>query len=251
MIGTFIIFLATGILVAILGVLVYGFKRPVGPAGSAVGLTRVVAIGGLILLGAVNLWAIVSTLIGESVEVTVPVNPYWPEHPNITEVYPNHGDQVSSVITEAQVTTSVLSVGTRLLLAGGILLEASAVLAVLIAVIVLCNNLRSLQPFTARMQRTGRITAAVIAVGSFAGQILSGFGAGRAGDESISVFSWASEGLAEPIDVPWPVPTWYVSLDFGPFFLALGILVVVELVTAGVKLGQEHRKLQADTDGLV
>lgn len=251
MFGFLIIFLFTGLVVALVGGLLYYNWKPAGATGSVVGLTRIVAIVGLILLGAANLWAVIAILLGVEVEVTVPIQPFWPDHPNVTILEPVRGDSVSSVITEVHVTSSALSLTTRILLATGSLLQGSSVIAVLIAVIVLCNGLRAGHPFTQSLPRTGRITAVVIILGSLLGQILDGIAASRAGEESLTVSAWSSEGLLSDFEMPWPIPTWSVDVDFGLFFVALGIMVVVELVTAGIKLGEEHRKLQSDTDGLV
>lgn len=249
--GVLVIFLAAGLAVAAVGALLFFIRKPAGPAGSVVGFTRLVAIVAVVLLGLVNIWTVVGTLAGEGVAVTVPVQPYWPEHPNITDVYPERGDTVRSEITEVQVTSSTLTLTTRILLATGVLLQAAAVLAVVIAVIVLCNSLRTARPFNQSLRRTGRLTAAIIILGSLSGQIIHGIAASRAGEESLAVTGWAAEGLAGELAEPWPVPTLFVNVEFGPFFMALGILVLVELVGAGMDLGAAHRQLQADTDGLV
>lgn len=249
--GVLVIFLATGLAVAAVGALVFHIRKPAGPAGSVVGFTRFVAIVAVVLLGIANIWAVVGSLAGEGVEVTVPVQPYWPEHPNITDVQPDRGDAVHNEITEVHITSSVLSLTTRILLATGSLLQGAAVLSVVIAVIVLCNGLRAARPFSQSLRRTGRITAAIVILGSLAGQVIHGLAVSRAGEESLAVIGWAAEGLAGELAAPWPIPTLFVSVDFGPFFMALGIMVVVELVGAGMALDDAHRQLQDDTDGLV
>lgn len=249
--GFVIIFVVTGLAVAAVGFVIYFLNKPPGPAGSAVGMTRVLAFAALILLGITNIWIVAATLNGDNVEVTVPVRPYWPENPNLTIMDPIRGDSVSSVMTEVHVTSSELSLTTRILLASGSLLQGVAVLAVLVAVIALCNRLRAAQPFTQSLPRIGRITAVVIILGSLIGQILEGIAASRAGEESLRVTAWASEGGTESITEPWPLPTWLVNVEFGTFFVALGILVVAELISQGIRIDAERRRLQTDTDGLI
>ncbi|MGO2052730.1 hypothetical protein CQ017_13310 [Arthrobacter sp. MYb224] len=238
--------LAIGAL-ALLLIAVFGSKR--GP--SIVAFTRIVAIIGLVGVGVTTIASAAVLIFGGPVEVLVPVVPYWPEYPNVTDVTPEHGEAVAAEINEVLVTASNLSLGVRLLLASGAIFEGLAGCAVILAVILLCNRLRAGVAFTPRLRRAGWLVAAILALGNTLGQFLNGFGSSLAGEETLRIDGFTSAAQEFTAATPWPEPTFAIYFEFGALFLALGILVVAELVTVGLTLTTQNQRLQADTDGLV
>lgn len=213
-------------------------------------VTRIVALLMAVILSGVGLWSTVQILSGVEVPVTVPVMPYWPEHPNITDVIPAHFATVDAQITEVQVVSNVLLWPTKILLAAGTLCQTIASVAVLLGVAALCRQVTAAEPFTNSLRRLGYRVAIVLGFSSFLGQILSGFGASRAGEETLRVSGYATEDIL-PASAPWPEPTFALNIEFSGIFMALVILVVVELVSAGIRLATENKQLHEDNDGLV
>lgn len=226
---------------------VFGSKR----GQNVIGFTRGVGIVALVCTGFATIAEVVSTLLDPQVQLEVPVEPYWPEYPQVTEVSPDHGGEVTAQINKVLITSGTLSAGTRVLLATGALCEGLAVCAMILAVILLCNKLRVGKPFTASLRKTGWAVATIFAFGTTLGQILNGFGASFAGEQSLRIDGFIS--TAQDIDgsSPWPEPTFAMYFEFNSLFIALGIFVVAELVTAGQRLTEQNNRLTADTEGLV
>ncbi len=111
----------------------------------------------------------------------------------------------------------------------------------LATVIALCSKLLAGKPFSVSLLRAGRLAACALAFGTLIGQTLTGIGTYRAG-EGDQVFSGSS---------PWPDPTFSINYEFAPLFMALAILVVVELVNAGMKMARQNERLRAETEGLI
>jgi len=217
------------------------------------GVTRVVHIVALlmaIILSGVGLWVMIQTLGGANVPVSVPVQPYWPEHPNITDVEPKDFATVDAQITEVQIFSDALSWPTKILLAAGVLFQTSATVAVLLGVATLCRRVASAEPFTKSLRRLGYRVAFVFGIASFLGQVLNGIGASRAGEETLRVDGFSTDGISSA-SAPWPEPTFALNIEFSEIFMALVILVVVELVAVGIRLTNENRQLQQDHEGLV
>lgn len=236
---------------AVLGI-AYALRGRVSSAGGVLAFTRVIAWIGLILISGSALIGIVTALANGEMNVQVPVEPYWPQYPSVISVTPDHAGSVHSEITTVSVTATNLSFATRGLLAAGMLVSGLAAVAVLAAVITLCNKLISAKPFSGSLLRMGRLSAGALAFGTLLGQTLTGVGTYRVGEEALRVDGYASVGEQEfPGSSPWPEPTFSINYEFGPLFMALAILVVVELVNAGMRLARQNERLKHDTDGLV
>ncbi len=238
----------------IVGILFLRSRYSGRSVSSAVAVARIAAWAGMgIMLIAVvpNIATLVSN---EQITVEVPVEPYWPQFPNVTDVVPDHGDLVEGKITSVMVTASHLSFASRFLLISGTLVSTLGTIAVLGSVIMLCTKLLAGSPFDRALRRSGHLAATAVAFGGFIGQILIGIGSARVGEETLRVngFSYASLGDHNfPTDSPWPIPSFSVNFEFAPLFTALAILVVVELISAGMQLARQNETLKADTDGLV
>ncbi len=226
-----------------------GSGRRVGTVAS---VTRVAAWIGVAMTGMAMVAGVVFPLAPGAVTVEVPVEPYWPQFTNVSDVTPDHGDAVRSEITTVSVTASNLSMATRGLLAAGSAFSSLAAIAVLAAVIVLCSKLLAGKPFSDSLRRAGRIAASALALGTLVGQTLTGIGAYRAGEETLRVDGYAMTGDQVFSGLsPWPVPAFSINYEFAPLFMALAILVVVELVNAGMAMARQNEQLRAETDGLV
>lgn len=226
---------------------VFGSRR----GGTVVGFTRRVAIVALVCVGFATIAQVVTALSDPQVQLEVPVEPYWPEYPHVTDVSPDHGGNVTAQINEVLITSGSLSTASRVLLATGALCEGLAVCAVILAVILLCNRLRVGKPFTASLRKTGWVVATTLGFGTTLGQILNGFGASFAGEESLRIDGFVSTAQTFEAFSPWPEPTFAIYFEFSSLFIALGIFVVSELVTAGLRLTEQNNRLAADTEGLV
>ncbi|MGO3149481.1 hypothetical protein ACTXJX_11295 [Glutamicibacter ardleyensis] len=222
-----------------------------GRVQAVVDFTRRIAIVALVSVGFAIIAQVVSALSDPQVQLEVPVEPYWPEYPHVTDVSPDHGGNVTAQINEVLITSGSLSAGTRVLLATGALCEGLAVCAVILSVILLCNKLRVGKPFTASLRKTARVVATILGFGTTLGQILNGFGASFAGEESLHIDSFVSTAQSFEASSPWPEPTFAIYFEFNSLFIALGVFVVAELVTAGLRLTEQNNRLTADTEGLV
>jgi len=230
----------------------YARRGRVSSAGGVLAFTKVIAWIGLILISGSVLIDIVTSIANGEVNAQVPVEPYWPQYPAVTNVIPDHAGTVHSEITTVSVTATSLNFTTRALLAAGTLVSGLAAIAVLAAVITLCNKLMAAQPFSGSLLRVGRLSASALAFGTLLGQTLTGIGTYRVGEETLRVEGYASVSDQEfPGGSPWPEPAFSIEYEFGPFFMALAILVVVELVNVGMRLTQQNERLKHDTDGLV
>lgn len=237
--------------VTVLGI-VYVLRRKSSDSSAVVAFTRIVAWIGVVLIGGSLLVGAVAAIANGESTLQVPVEPYWPEFPAVSDVTPDHGDAVRSEITTVTVTATNLGAATRGLLAAGSLVSCLAVIAVLAALIALCGKLLAGKPFSDSLRRAGRIAASALALGTLVGQTLTGIGAYRAGEETLRVDGYTSTGDQEfPGFSPWPVPAFSIDYDFAPFLMALAILVVVELVNAGMAMARQNERLRAETDGLV
>lgn len=238
----------------IVGILFLRSRNSGRSVSSAVSVARIAAWAGIGIM-LISVVPNIATLVSnEQITVEVPVEPYWPQFPNVSDVVPDRGDSVEGEITSVMVTASHLSVESRLLLISGSLISALGTIAVLGSIILLCTKLLAGSPFDRALRRSGHLAAVAVAIGGFIGQILIGIGSARVGEETLRVdgFSYASLGEAHiPDGSPWPIPSFGVNFEFAPLFTALAILVVVELVSAGIQLTQQNATLKADTDGLV
>ncbi|QRQ78764.1 hypothetical protein [Glutamicibacter protophormiae] len=236
---------------AALGV-VYVLRRKASGISGVVAFTRIAAWIGVALVGGSMLVGTVTAIANGESTVQAPVEPYWPEFPAVSDVTPDHGDAVRSEITTVTVTATNLGVATRGFLAAGSLVTGLATIAVLAAVIALCSKLLAGKPFSDSLLRAGRLAACALAFGTLIGQTLTGIGTYRAGEETLRVDGYASTGdQVFSGSSPWPDPTFSINYEFAPLFMALAILVVVELVNAGMKMARQNERLRAETEGLI
>lgn len=237
--------------VTVLGI-VYVLRRKSSDSSAVVAFTRIVAWIGVVLIGGSVLVGTAAAIVNGESTLQVPVEPYWPEFPAVSDVTPDHGDTVRSEITTVTVTATNLGAATRGLLAAGSLFSGLAVIAVLAAVIALCSKLLAGKPFSNSLLRSGRLAACALALGTLIGQTLTGIGTYRAGEETLRVDGYAMTGDQVFSGLsPWPVPAFSINYEFAPLFMALAILVVVELVNAGMAMARQNEQLRAETDGLV
>ena len=248
-----LIFVAIPVLL-IVGILFLRSRYSGRSVSSAVAVARIAAWVGIGIMLIVMVPNIATLVMNEQVTVEVPVEPYWPQFPNVSDVVPDHAGSVEGTITSVMVTASNLSFASRFLLILGSLASALGSVAVLYSIILLCTKLLAASPFDKALRRSGYLAAGAVAFGGFLGQILIGIGSVRVGEETLRVegFSYASVGEQDfPPDSLWPIPSFGMNFEFAPLFTALVILVVVELISAGMRLAQQNEALKADTDGLV
>lgn len=239
--------------VAVLGIAYVLLRKRPGPrVGGVVAFTRVAACIGVVIVAVPTLSGLAASLLGDGMVIQVPVEPYWPQYTNITDVTPDHGDAVQREITSVTVTASNLSAATRGFLAAGSVVSGLATVAVLAAVVVLCSKLLAAKPFGDSLRHMGRLASGALAFGTLIGQTLTGIGTYRAGEETLRVDGYTMTGdqvLQE--NSPWPIPEFSINYEFAPLFMALAILVVVELVSAGMMMARQNERLRADTEGLI
>ncbi|MFY9677091.1 hypothetical protein, partial [Glutamicibacter protophormiae] len=96
------------------------------------------------------------------------------------------------------------------------------------------------------------LAACALAFGTLIGQTLTGIGTYRAGEETQRADGYASTGdQVFSGSSPWPDPTFSISYEFTPLFMALATLAVVELANAGMKMAWQYERLGAETEGLL
>ncbi len=257
---------AGGLVIAAVAVALIARRRRTGPpaAAAAPAVPPVVA---LVQIGAAALAvvALVDTIVRVAVmlsapEVTtrLPFAEFWPQTlPTVQIGQGPTATVVSGSIAEGTAVISGLSLPTRALLAGELIMRGAVATVIPIAFFVLCRHLRYGSPFASAVSRWGRISAVAIAVGGLGQQILGGIGGYRAAEESLRVTGWsvrdpfAIDDLGGLHGTGLPMPSFSLEVEFAPIGLALAVWVITELVAIGARMQAENTRLRQDTEGLV
>ncbi len=240
----------------------------------AVDLARTWATGAIVVFSLGGVGHVVNALASPEVTLSnVPLGNYWPALPvGMAEYQNGEGDErfVSGEFRVGDLVLSGLGPGTRLLLAGGELLIAVGCIAVAVLIRRACTAILGGRAFDPRLRSWAWWTAIVVMAAGFGGQILKVSGQANAANAALP--SWQmdpnmSEELAKLYDRAESSPDGTVDYTealpqapyFGgqiefpltPLWVAIIIIIVVELLSAGVRLAAKNARLSKDVEGLV
>ncbi|SDS09622.1 hypothetical protein [Microterricola viridarii] len=228
-------------------------------------LTRFGATAAAGIAAVTALALVLQTLTAQAVSVTIPVQTFWPG------VYPWVQIQQGPTATvtgggfsSATVDIEGLDAGTRVLLAGGHLLQGATVAVLAAAVAVLCHRLLANEPFRPIVARSFIVGAVALMVGGIGWQICFETAGYQAAEQALLITAWSSEqisvagstlgpdtgiggvpfGTFDPLTTGLPQPTMDASIEFWPIFLGLALLAVAAAF-------RQSERMQRDTVGLV
>ena len=217
-------------------------------------VARVLAIVYAVIASIGTVVSVVTTLIGDTVAVSLPVGQFWPDvYPWITLDPAPAASVVGGGFTTADVSVAGLGMDARLLLAAGHALEGITFVLIAVVVALLCHRLLGGSPFRPLLARSFTLTAVAIAVGGIAWQFCYGIGGSIASHQVLEVTgSNGSVPSAEIGDYLYtalpgsglPDPTLAVSVGFWPLLLGLALAAVAIAF-------RYSERLQRDTEGLI
>lgn len=240
----------------------------------AVDVARTWATGAIIVFSLGGVGHVINALASPEVTLSnVPLGNYWPVlPPGMVEQQYGEGDErlVSGTFRVGDLVLSGLGPGTRLFLAGGELLIAVACIAVAVLIRRACSAILGGRAFDPRLRLWAWWTAIIVMVAGFGGQILKAIGQVNAANAALphwSIDPNVSEELAAlygsggssvdgTVDYTEALPQ---APQFGgdltfpltPLWVAIVIIIVVELLNAGVRLSAKNARLAKDVEGLV
>lgn len=197
---------------------------------------------------------VAQALFASAVSVALPTARFWPTlHPSVELTGPTA--QVSGGgFTSADLEVTGLDLATRLVLAGGHLVQGATLVILGVAVATVCSRLRGNDPFAGAVTRAVRLAALSIIVGGLAWQVLYGIGGMLAADQVLSVTGVvADSGVLtgnDPTGIGWPQPGSF-PLNLWPVWIGLALLAVTAAFRYGEKVRIDNERLQRDTEGLV
>lgn len=190
----------------------------------------------------------VSTLVNTQVEVSFPVQPFWPALPEGVEISGTQATLQTGGYTEITGLVSGLSSSTRLMLAVTQALSALIPGAIALLVWLAARSFLRGSGFAAIMYRWIMVTAIVVTAGGILAQVTGDIAAGQISQD---VLEWTAASYPETfgdqnvIDDVFPNPSGFaITLPFWPIAAGLG------LATLGVFF-KHGATLQRDTEGLV
>lgn len=222
---------------------------------SSAATLRIVRVGAMVYgaIGAVvTLASVVNLLVSETIQMTLPTEPFWPTPPPGVEVtLAGPAEVTGGGFMWADVAVVGLGIGVRLTLAGGILVQGLAHLAVVAAVFLLATRLLRGEPFQPTIRRAITIAAVALVAGGMLWQVLLGVGQSMAADQALlaSELAWtnvvdAAFGPgADPLTL-MPGPRFTVTIEFWPILTGFALMAVAAAFRQG-------ERLQRDTVGLV
>lgn len=193
----------------------------------------------------------VAPLLSPGVEVTFPVETFWPKLPEGMSVEGHTATIASGGFVEATALVEGLGWPTRICLAlsGVLWWLLPGAIAALIA--VACRQLLSGRPFAPVTARMAMWTAVIVALGGFAAQVLGDVAGSLAASQ---VLGWSSGVYDPPAGVEVgpdfdfhdhiPRPGLFINLPLWPLAAGLGFAALAVVFRRG-------SRIQRDTEGLV
>ncbi|MET1043989.1 MAG: hypothetical protein ABWX59_07695 [Microbacteriaceae bacterium] len=167
-----------------------------------------------------------STMLGDEVTVSLSASQEVP-----ASAVTGLATLVEGTFDAATVVVSGLDIGSRALLAGGILVIGLMNLAIAATLVALCLSLVRGRPFARSMTRLLATASSILMLGGLIG----------AGLTVAGQFAVATQLDPDPVDTVFPLAG---SADLTPLIVGLGLAAVA----AAFELAE---RLQRDTDGLV
>lgn len=206
-------------------------------------VARIATAGTILFTG----WQLISDFTSRTVNVTIPVQQFWPELPAGGKLLGPTAHVLSGGFTDAAVSVSGLDVAARSWLAASSLLQGATIAILAITVATLCSTVLKGQPFRPTLTRGIRVTAFAIMFGGIGWQLCSGIGRSLAAQQ---VLRLNSAEFTNKIDFDlatitgFPSPGFDGSIDLWPIWAGLAFFALA----AAFRYGE---RLQRDTEGLV
>lgn len=210
-----------------------------------------------VTLSLAALWAIFSVigaiiatltiLLQTQVQITIPVQEYWPQLPQGVFVEGTTATRISGGFTSADLTVEGLSMGTRVVWVIGQALGYLVPAAIAGLIAVACFHLLAGRAFAPVVARMSMITAVVVAVGGVAAQMLDDIAGSMAADQVLRYTGggWKDiPGIEDPLQAWWPDPTLTIQFPLLPIGAGLAFAALAAILKYG-------SRLQRDTEGLV
>lgn len=235
------------LLVAILVSLVRVVRAEPGGFGGrwVVDLARRLSLLAAVILGGLGILRAVSSLAGDSVEITMPVRtPYWPQ-PGVTNLIGPTARVTDGGFDSADVTVAGLSATARALWGAGLALQAVVVVTVCLLISASCQNLLRGNAFVPLIARMAGVAALVVLFGGLAAQVLQGIAGVMASSQVLTVTGWTAPTVdASAPETNWPFPAHFPPISWWP----MGIAILLGAFAALIRYGE---RLQRDVEGLV
>ncbi|BDV29560.1 hypothetical protein [Microbacterium terricola] len=247
--------IAAGVVLLLVGVIVLfaraGLRR--GRAAGSDSSSPVVSVtlslaaiwAGFAVIGAAI--AVLTTLLQPQVQITVPVQEFWPALPEGTVVEGTPATRVGGGFTSAGLLVDGLSTGARVCWAISQALGWLVPGAIAGLIAVACFQLLAGRAFAPVVARMAMVTAVVVMVGGIAAQVLGDIAGSMAAAE---VLQWTSAeyeevaGIEDVLQAWWPQPGFGITFPFWPIAAGLAFAALAAVFRYG-------SALQRDTEGLV
>ncbi|MBT8798387.1 hypothetical protein [Microbacterium flavum] len=215
--------------------------------GATVRAAGWIALAWAVISGVAAVYLILTTLLAPAVTMTIPVRTFWPQLPEGTTLEGPTATLEQGGFVSADVTLLHLSMTARVLwaLSQALWCIVPGTIAALVAVAAF--RLRAGHPFTPLLARGAGITAAVVALGGVAAQILGDIAGTIAAGE---LLRWSGAeypdvpGIEDALHAWWPQPGYEIALPFWPIAAGFGFAALAAILRDGMRL-------QRDTEGLV
>lgn len=226
-------------------------SRRSGNGEAVVGMTMwiariwvVVCIAGAVIAG-------LAPLITKQVEVTFPVQTFWPALPEGASIGGTSATLTGGGFTQATALVAGLGWPARACLAASQLLWWLVPGAIAALIAIACRRLLGGKPFAPAVARTALLTAVVVALGGVAAQVLGDIASSMAAHE---VLGWTSGAYDPPSGAPVdpgfdlgdyvPRPGLMIEFPFWPIAAGLAFAALAAIFRHG-------GRLQRDAEGLV
>jgi len=240
----FAILIAAIVLAALAVVLRWNMPSPL-----TVTIVRVMAAiyAGGAVIGTIA--SVARTITSTSVDVVMPVTPFWPTLPPGAGVEGTTATVVAGGFSQAAVTVDGLDGASRAWLVGEQVFQGATNVVVGVVIFVLCSSILKQDPFRSTLARGITVSAITIMVGGIGWQLCGSIGGWLASEQVLrttgghwkDTITWpdfdAILGMPQPGGNSW-------SIDFWPIGAGLALLALGAVFRFG-------RVIQKDTEGLV
>lgn len=228
--------------------------RRTGSASPVISITLTIAASWAAISVLGGALTVLGTLLSPSVTIDVPVREFWPELPDAVQFEGTTATRDGGGFTTASLSVMGLSTGARVLWATsqalGVLVPATV--AALIA--VACFQLLAGRTFAPVVSRMAMITAAVVAFGATAAEVVGGV-AGSLTSAELFDYTGARwdeiAGIDSPLDAWLPHSTIGISFPIWPIAAGLAFAALAGILRYGSALAARTEELQRETEGLV
>ncbi|NJC23945.1 hypothetical protein BJ994_003021 [Arthrobacter pigmenti] len=215
----------------------------------AINAAHIVSI--LMLVGTAlgTLFQVTGALLFGSIDIELPVVPFWPQLPEgtvITEGPPAR--VVSGGFTSAEVTVAGLLWDVRILLAAGYALQGATTMLVAYAVYRFAAQFYRAASFKPALTQALRKAGISVIVGGIASQVCLLIAYTRASEQTLKFTSWKSNtdvlpttGSTGPLGV---APGIHFDVQLWPIWVGLALLALAAVFRYGEKLEAEKEELK-------